>query len=105
MGLSRRKKSGKKIGGSSLIVVGQDIYSTKTFKPDFNKKRKPYTTFDTINMFQRHMMMRRQNSCSVRTKSAIARRKQTELLGIARQSLVISSSRSQSPGCGTLKKG
>ena len=36
MGLSRRKKSGKKIGGSSLIVVGQDIYSTKTFKPDFN---------------------------------------------------------------------
>lgn len=45
MGLSRRKKSGKKIGGSSLIVVGQDIYSTKTFKPDFNKKRKPYEEF------------------------------------------------------------
>ena len=32
MGLSRRKKSGKKIGGSSLIVVGQPIYSTKTFQ-------------------------------------------------------------------------
>jgi hypothetical protein len=45
MGLSRRKKSGKKIGGSSLIVVGQDIYSTKTFKPDFNKKRKAYQEF------------------------------------------------------------
>jgi hypothetical protein len=45
MGLSRRKKSGKKIGGSSLIVVGQDIYSTKTFKPDFNKKRKPDFVF------------------------------------------------------------
>lgn len=45
MGLSSRKKSGKKIGGSSLIVVGQDIYSTKTFKPDFNKKRKPYQEF------------------------------------------------------------
>lgn len=45
MGLSRRKKSGKKIGGSSLIVVGQDIYSTKTFKPDFNKKRKRYEEF------------------------------------------------------------
>ena len=45
MGLSRRKKSGKKIGGSSLIVVGQEIYSTKTFKPDFNKKRKPYEEF------------------------------------------------------------
>jgi|TARA_R110000868_G_scaffold84_5_gene871 hypothetical protein len=45
MGLSSRKKSGKKIGGSSLIVVGQPIYSTKTFSPDFNKKRKPYQEF------------------------------------------------------------
>lgn len=40
MGLSNRKKSGKKIGGSRLIVSGQEIFSTKTFKPDFNKKTK-----------------------------------------------------------------
>jgi hypothetical protein len=40
MGLSRRKKSGKKIGGSRLIVDGQEIYSVKTFPPDFGRKRK-----------------------------------------------------------------
>jgi|688.fasta_scaffold471208_2 hypothetical protein len=45
MGLSRRKKSGKKIGGSRLIVDGQEIYSTKTFQPSFNKKRKRYEDF------------------------------------------------------------
>jgi hypothetical protein len=50
MGLSSRKKSGKKIGGSSLIVVGQPIYSTKTFKPDFNKKRKPYEDFAEVSV-------------------------------------------------------
>jgi len=50
MGLSSRKKSGKKIGGSSLIVVGQDIYSTKTFKPDFNKKRKSHEDYPDVNM-------------------------------------------------------
>ena len=43
-------KSGKKIGGSSLIVVGQPIYSTKTFKPDFNKKRKPYEDFAEVSV-------------------------------------------------------
>lgn len=45
MGLNRRKKSGKKIGGSRLIVDGQEIYSTKTFQPDFNKKRKSEPEF------------------------------------------------------------
>jgi hypothetical protein len=45
MGLSRRKKSGKKFGGSRLIVEGQQIYSTKTFQPGFNKKRKRYEDF------------------------------------------------------------
>lgn len=42
MGLNRRKKSGRKFGGSRLIVDGQEIYSTKTFPISFEKKRKKY---------------------------------------------------------------
>jgi len=38
MGLSSRKKSGKLIGGSTLIVVGEPIYSVKKFEPNITKK-------------------------------------------------------------------
>lgn len=39
MGLARRKVSGKNIGGSRLIVPGQDIFSVKKFQPEFKKNR------------------------------------------------------------------
>lgn len=39
MGLNKRKVSGKNIGGSRLIVPGQDIFSVKKFQVDFKKKR------------------------------------------------------------------
>lgn len=45
MGLSSRKKSGKKFGGSKLIVDGQGIYTTKTFPINFEKKRKKHSDF------------------------------------------------------------
>jgi hypothetical protein len=38
MGLERRKRSGNLIGGSRLVVPGQDIYNVKKFQPSFNKK-------------------------------------------------------------------
>ena len=38
MGLERRKKSGNLIGGSRLVVPGQNIYNVKKFEPSFNKK-------------------------------------------------------------------
>jgi hypothetical protein len=40
MGLSRRKKSGNIMGGSTLNVDGQGIYSVKVFPPTFNNKTK-----------------------------------------------------------------
>lgn len=48
MGLIRRKKSGKNIGGSRLVVDGQQIYSTKKFPPTFNKKRKFDIDFNEV---------------------------------------------------------
>lgn len=39
MGLNRRKKSGKYIGGSRLIVDGQPIYAVKKYIPEFKKQR------------------------------------------------------------------
>lgn len=38
MGLERRKKSGNYIGGSKLIVNGQNIYNVKKFQQTFNKQ-------------------------------------------------------------------
>jgi hypothetical protein len=38
MGLERRKRSGNLIGGSRLVVPGQNIYNVKKFEPSFNKK-------------------------------------------------------------------
>jgi len=37
MGLTQRKKSGNIIGGSRLIVPGQDVYNVKKFDPSFDK--------------------------------------------------------------------
>lgn len=37
MGLTQRKKSGNIIGGSRMIVPGQDIYNVKKFDPSFDK--------------------------------------------------------------------
>ena len=39
MGLERRKQSGNLIGGSTLIVPGSPIYSTKRFETSFSFKR------------------------------------------------------------------
>jgi hypothetical protein len=38
MGLERRKRSGNYIGGSKLIVNGQEIYNIKKFVQTFNKQ-------------------------------------------------------------------
>jgi hypothetical protein len=38
MGLSSRKKSGKLIAGSTMIVPGQPVLSAKKFEVTFNKK-------------------------------------------------------------------
>jgi hypothetical protein len=38
MGSIRRKKSGKIIGGSNLIVTGEGIYGVKVIEPTFIKK-------------------------------------------------------------------
>lgn len=38
MGLERRKRSGNYIGGSKLIVDGQQIYNIKKFVQTFNKQ-------------------------------------------------------------------
>lgn len=37
MGLTQRKKSGNIIGGSRMIVPGQDIYNVKKFETTFDK--------------------------------------------------------------------
>jgi hypothetical protein len=47
MGSIRRKKSGKIIGGSNLIVNGEGIYSVKIIEPTFRKKSQ-YNTIDFI---------------------------------------------------------
>jgi hypothetical protein len=39
MGLERRKTSGNLIGGSNLIVPGQNIYNVKRFPTTFNFKK------------------------------------------------------------------
>ena len=38
MGLERRKRSGNYIGGSKLIVEGQQIYNIKKYVQTFNKQ-------------------------------------------------------------------
>jgi hypothetical protein len=46
MGLDRRRKSGKILGGSNLIVQGDPIYSVKVFQNTFQyKKGTPKDTF------------------------------------------------------------
>lgn len=40
MGLNRRKKSGRYIGGSRLVVDGQPIFSVVKYIPDIKKERK-----------------------------------------------------------------
>jgi len=39
MGLERRRRSGKILGGSTLIVPGQDVYAVKVFTNSFQFKR------------------------------------------------------------------
>jgi hypothetical protein len=39
MGLDRRKQSGRLLGGSTLIVPGQQVYSSKTFPITFQYKQ------------------------------------------------------------------
>jgi hypothetical protein len=39
MGLDKRKTSGNIIGGSSLIVPNQPVYSVKKFPPTFQYKK------------------------------------------------------------------
>jgi hypothetical protein len=41
MGLNRRKKSGRTIGGSRLIVDGQPIFSVTKYVPELKKISKP----------------------------------------------------------------
>jgi hypothetical protein len=41
MGLNRRKKSGRTIGGSRLIVDGQPIFSVTKYVPELKKTSKP----------------------------------------------------------------
>jgi hypothetical protein len=40
MGLNRRKKSGRTIGGSRLIVDGQPIFTVIKYTPDLRKQSK-----------------------------------------------------------------
>lgn len=40
MGLNRRKKSGRTIGGSRLIVDGQPIFTVTKYTPDLKKQSK-----------------------------------------------------------------
>jgi hypothetical protein len=40
MGLNRRKKSGRTIGGSRLIVDGQPIFTVVKYTPDLKKQSK-----------------------------------------------------------------
>jgi len=39
MGLDRRRRSGKIIAGSTIIVPGQDVYTVKVFTNSFQFKR------------------------------------------------------------------
>jgi hypothetical protein len=39
MGLEKRRRSGKIVGGSTLIVPGQDVYSVKVFTNTFQYKK------------------------------------------------------------------
>lgn len=55
MGSIRRKKSGKIIGGSNLVVNGEGIYGVKIIPPTFNKKSQydvtePITTTTTTRL-------------------------------------------------------
>lgn len=53
MGLGQRRKSGRLIGGSSLIVPGQDIYTVKRFPNSFESKiGSKKDTFREINVTQ-----------------------------------------------------
>lgn len=46
MGLNKRKKSGKQLSGSRLIVPGLPIYTVKRTSPNFKKQRR----FDADNV-------------------------------------------------------
>ena len=46
MGLNKRKKSGKQLSGSRLIVSGLPIYTVKRTSPNFKKQRR----FDADNV-------------------------------------------------------
>jgi hypothetical protein len=49
MGLDRRRRSGKIVGGSNLIVQGDPIYSVKVFQNTFQyKKGTPKDTFREV---------------------------------------------------------
>jgi hypothetical protein len=51
MGLGQRRTSGRSIGGSILIVPGQDIYSVKRFPNSFGSKiGSKKDTFREINV-------------------------------------------------------
>ena len=47
MGLNKRKKSGKLLSGSRLIVPGQPMFTVKKIKPEFKKQRR----FDADDVF------------------------------------------------------
>jgi len=47
MGLNKRKKSGKLLSGSRLIVPGQPMFTVKKIKPEFKKQRR----FDADDIF------------------------------------------------------
>ena len=47
MGLNKRKKSGKILSGSRLIVNGEPIYAVKKIPPTFKKERR----FDADDVF------------------------------------------------------
>jgi hypothetical protein len=52
MGSIRRKKSGKIVGGSNMIVSGEGIFAVKVIEPTFRKKSQydiyqPITTSTT----------------------------------------------------------
>jgi hypothetical protein len=38
MGSIRRKKSGKIVGGSNMVVTGEGIFAVKVIEPTFRKK-------------------------------------------------------------------
>ena len=46
MGLNKRKKSGKQLSGSRLIVPGLPMYTVKRTSPNFKKQRR----FDADNV-------------------------------------------------------